>query len=63
MHVHSPICHGQLKEKRLTNSFDSLGAKEGGKKCLKKGPKKYQSVTHVSTCIFLGIFKFIVLDL
>jgi len=48
-----------------------LGAREGGKKCLKKVKKikkkktifvlnKYQTVTHVSTCIFQGLFKNIV---
>ena len=38
--------YGQLKEKKLTDNFSSLGAMEGG--------KKYQSVTHVSTGIFNG---------
>jgi len=28
---------GQLKEKNYTDNFNSLGAREGGKKCLKKG--------------------------
>ena len=46
-----------------------MGAREGGKKCLKMGQKnwkqylkknKYQSVTHVSTFIFQGLFKNIV---
>ena len=43
-----------------------MGAREGGKKCLKKGQRnekkyffvinKYQSVTHVSTWIFQGLY-------
>ena len=44
--------YGQLKEKKLTDNFSSLGAMEGG--------KKYQSVTHVSTGIFQVLFKNIV---
>ena len=68
MHVHSPIFQGQLIEKKYTNNFNDLGAREGWKKCLKKGKKlrkksvlnKSQSVTHVSTCIFKGLFKNIV---
>ena len=39
MHVHSPIFHGQLKEKNKTENFNSLGAWEGEIKCLKKGKK------------------------
>ena len=44
-----------------------MGAREGRKKCLKKGKQhekniffvlnKFQSVTHVSTCIIQGLFK------
>ena len=55
-------------KKKYTNNFNDLGAREGWKKCLKKGKKlrkkfvlnKSQSVTHVSTCIFKGLFKNIV---
>ena len=47
MHVQSPIFHGQLKEKKRINDFNSLGAREGGKECLKKDKK----------CIFQGLFK------
>ena len=39
MHLHFPICHDQLKEKKLTNRFNSLGAREGGNKCLKNRSK------------------------
>ena len=40
MHVHSPIFHGQLKEKKETHNFNSLGAKEGTwEKGLKNGQK------------------------
>ena len=36
MHVQSPIFHGQLKEKNLTDNFNTLGAGEVLKN-LKKG--------------------------
>ena len=29
MHVHSPIFQGQLIEKKHTNNFNGLGAREG----------------------------------
>ena len=35
MHVHSPIFHDQLKEKKFTINFNSLGARE------EKMPKKF----------------------
>ena len=72
MHVHSPIFHGQLKEKirPITILVWVLRRVE---KTPKKGSKnekkiffvlnKYQTVSHVSTCIFQGLFKNIVLDL
>ena len=46
MHVHSPICYDQLKE---TDNYNSLCARVGGKKCLKKGKtneKKYLFLFH-----------------
>ena len=70
MHVHSPIFQGQLKEKKIRPITLIVWVLEGLKKCLKKGQKiekniffvliKYHSLTHVSTCIFQGLFKNIV---
>ena len=70
MHVHNPICRSQLKEIKIipiTLKVWALGRME---KCLKRVKKwkkifffvsnKYQSVTHVSLCIFQGLFKNIV---
>ena len=59
MHVHSPIFHGQVKEKNLSNNLHSLGAKEDNEKYFFVF-NKYQSVTNVSKCIFQGLFKNIV---
>ena len=64
MHVNSPIFHGKHKEKKLTDNFNSLGAREGEKMPKKDSKKwksiffvlnKYQSVTHVYACIFQGL--------
>ena len=71
MHVHSPIFQGQLKVKKIrpiTLIVWVLGRVEkNSKKKVKKMKKifffvlnKYQSVTHVSTCIFQGLLKKIV---
>ena len=70
MHVHSPIFHGQLKEKKIrpiTSIVWVLGRVEKMPKKGKKNEKKiffvsnkYESVAHVSTCIFQGLFKYIV---
>jgi len=51
MHVHSPVFYGELKEKNYTDHFNSLGAREGGKKCLKR-VKQIVFYMH-----FLGLFK------
>ena len=62
--------HGHLKEKKIRPiTIISFGARQGEKMC-EKGKKrkkklffvlnKYQSVTHVFTCIIQGLFKNIV---
>ena len=53
MYVHSPIFQGQLIEKNWKKGQKNV-------KIFFFVLKKYQSVTHVSTFIFQGIFKNIV---
>ena len=63
MHVHSPIFRGQLKEKKIrpiTSIVWVLERMEKNYKNIFFVLNKYQSVTHVSTCIFTGLFKNIV---
>ena len=49
--------HKALLPLKVDDIFNSLGAREGGKKCLRKGKKNDQSVTHDSTCTFKGFSK------
>ena len=71
MHLYSPIFQGQLIEKKIRSiTFRVWVLGKVDKKYLKKVKKmlkifffvfnKYQSVTHVSTPIFQGLFKNIV---
>ena len=71
MHDHSPIFQGQLIEKKIRSiTFIVWVLERVEKNALKKVKKmlkifffvqnKYQSVTHVSTLIFQGLFKNIV---
>ena len=71
MYVYSPIFQGQLIEKKIRSiTFRVWVLGKVDKKYLKKVKKmlkifffvfnKYQSVTHVSTPIFQGLFKNIV---
>ena len=67
IHVHCPIFQDKLTGKKLRPITLRVWALGIEKNCLKKGKKKYffsfkksQSVTHVSTCIFQGLFKNIV---
>ena len=62
MHVHSPIFQGQLKFRPITLIVWVLRRVEKNAKKIffVFVLNKYQSVTHVSTSIFQGLFKNIV---
>jgi len=69
MHVYSPIVYGHLKEKKRPKTLIVWVLGRVEKKIPKKSQKlkkyffvlnKFQSVTHVSTCNFQGLFKNIV---
>ena len=65
MHLHSPFFQGQLIEKKIRSITFIVWVLERVKKMPKKFKKfffwnKYQSVTHVSTSNFQGLFKNIV---